>query len=101
MSNIAAGSINQMTCGEPAPLVSVVIPVYNAQEFLGACLDSVLSQSYPNLELILVDDGSPDKSGEICDAYALKDTRVRVIRRNGSGDSQLLLPLPTAGSIPF
>ena len=87
MSNIAAGNINQMACGEPAPLVSVVIPVYNAQEFLEACLDSVLSQSYPNLELILVDDGSPDKSGEICDAYALKDTRVRVIHQQNSGVS--------------
>lgn len=57
--------------------VSVIVPVYRAESNLKRCVESILSQSYPNLELILVDDGSPNKSGEICDQYRAKDTRVK------------------------
>ncbi|HHU06664.1 MAG TPA: glycosyltransferase [Clostridiales bacterium] len=69
------------------PAISVIVPVYKAESFLGKCVDSVLSQTMADIELILVDDGSPDKSGEICDSYALADERVRVIHRDNGGVS--------------
>ena len=55
------------------PLVSVIIPIYNVEEYLSECINSIISQTYRNIEIILVDDGSPDASGSICDEYALKD----------------------------
>lgn len=66
-------------------LVSVIIPVYNVETFLHACLESIIAQSYKNMELILVDDGSTDSSGKICDKYALKDTRINVIHKKNEG----------------
>ena len=67
------------------PLISVIIPVYNTKEFLPACLDSVLQQTYRNLEIILIDDGSTDGSGKICDSYVEKDPRVQVIHQQNQG----------------
>lgn len=67
------------------PLLSVIIPVYNVEEYLARCVDSILGQTYSALEVILVDDGSPDNSGSICDAYAQKDSRVRVIHKKNGG----------------
>ena len=61
--------------------ISVVIPVYNVEKYLRRCVDSVLSQTYENLEIILVDDGSPDGCPQICDEYAQKDSRIRVIHK--------------------
>ena len=61
------------------PLISIVIPVYNVEAYLERCLDSVLAQTYRNLEIILVDDGSTDSSTQIVDRYAHKDSRVVVI----------------------
>ena len=58
------------------PLISVIVPVYNVQDYLARCLDSILNQTYQNLEIILVNDGSKDNSGAICDEYAAKDDRV-------------------------
>lgn len=67
------------------PLVSVVMPVYNSEEYLAHAVSSVLAQSYDNLELILVDDGSTDKSGAICDDFAAKDERVVVLHKTNGG----------------
>lgn len=69
------------------PLISIIVPVYNIEEYLPRCIESVLEQTYTNLELILVDDGSKDKSGEICDAFQEKDSRVRVIHKENGGSS--------------
>src|SRR3989338_8307313 len=65
--------------------ISVIIPVYNARKFLKTSVDSVLGQNYKNIEIILIDDGSTDKSGEICDDYAKKDRRIKVIHQKNSG----------------
>jgi glycosyltransferase involved in cell wall biosynthesis len=68
-------------------LISVIIPVYNVEKYLRECLDSVLAQTYANLEIILVDDGSSDGCGAICDDYAKKDNRIRVIHKQNAGVS--------------
>lgn len=65
--------------------ISVIVPVYNVEEYLARCVDSVLAQTYENLEVILVDDGATDTSGAICDAYATKDSRVKVIHKENGG----------------
>ena len=65
--------------------ISVIIPVYKVEAYLPRCLDSVINQTYKNLEIILVDDGSPDKSGEICDKYAALDGRIKVIHKSNEG----------------
>lgn len=69
------------------PLVSIIIPVYNVEMYLDECLNSVINQDYKNLEIILVDDGSTDKSGEICDKFAKKDNRIKVIHQKNAGVS--------------
>lgn len=66
-------------------LISVIIPVYNVQAYLVRCVDSVINQSYDNLEIILVDDGSLDNSSQICDELALKDRRIKVIHKTNRG----------------
>ena len=65
--------------------VSVIIPIYNVEKYLCQCLDSIIDQSYKNLEIILVDDGSPDNCGVICDEYAAKDSRIVVIHKANGG----------------
>lgn len=65
--------------------ISVIIPVYKVERFIHACVDSVLQQTYENLEVILVDDGSPDQCPQICDRYEKEDTRVRVIHQENQG----------------
>ena len=67
------------------PIVSVIIPVYNVESYIHRCVDSVLNQSFTDLEIILVDDGSPDNCPAICDEYAVKDCRVQVIHQENNG----------------
>ena len=67
------------------PKISVVVPVYNGEKYLGQCVDGILAQSFRDFELILLDDGSPDGSGAICDRYAEKDSRIRVIHKPNEG----------------
>jgi len=69
------------------PLVSIIIPVYKVESYLNQCIDSVINQTYTNIEIILVDDGSPDRCPEICDEYAKNDSRVRVIHKENGGNS--------------
>jgi glycosyltransferase involved in cell wall biosynthesis len=66
-------------------LISVIVPIYGVEQYLDKCINSILNQSYTNLEIILVDDGSPDKCGEICERYALKDKRIHVIHKENGG----------------
>lgn len=68
-------------------IISVVIPVYRAELYLDQCVRSLLDQTYPNLEIILVDDGSPDNSGAMCDRYAAQDARIKVIHKENGGSS--------------
>lgn len=66
-------------------LISVIVPVYKVEKYLTKCIDSIINQTYKNLQIILVDDGSPDNCGKICDSYAKKDKRIRVIHKKNGG----------------
>lgn len=84
--------------------VSIIVPVYNVEEYLSKCLDSIINQSYKNLEIICVDDGSTDKSGVICDEYAKKDSRIKVYHKTNEGVSSarnLALSASTGDYIGF
>lgn len=69
------------------PAISIIVPVYNAEKYLRRCIDSILSQSFTDFELILVDDGSTDRSPQICDEYATRDKRIRLIHKKNGGVS--------------
>ena len=66
-------------------LISVVVPIYNVEDYLVKCVDSIINQTYSNLEIILVDDGSTDNSGFIADEFAKKDNRIKVIHKKNGG----------------
>ena len=66
-------------------MISVIVPVYNVEKYLRRCVDSILSQRYTDFELLLIDDGSPDGCPQICDEYAARDPRVRVIHKANGG----------------
>lgn len=70
---------------ENLPLLSVIVPVYGVEKYLNQCIQSIVDQTYRNLEIILVDDGSPDRCGKICDEWAQKDSRIRVIHQKNAG----------------
>lgn len=70
------------------PLISIIIPVYNVEKYLNACIDSVLKQTYFNIEIVLVNDGSIDSSGDICNQYQLRDARIKVIHLENGGVSR-------------
>lgn len=82
MININIRNMNNLDC-----LVSVVVPVYNVEKYIDKCIESIISQTYKYIEIILVDDGSSDKSGEIVDNYAKKDSRIKVVHKKNSGVS--------------
>ena len=65
--------------------ISVIVPVYNVEQYLERCVDSIINQTYKNLEIILVNDGSTDNSGQLCDELAKKDDRIRVIHKKNGG----------------
>ena len=67
------------------PLVSIIVPVYNVEKYIDSCVISIITQTYKNLQVILVDDGTPDNSGKICDEYAKKDNRITVIHKENGG----------------
>lgn len=69
------------------PIISVIVPVYNAEKYLHRCIDSILAQTFTNFELLLINDGSKDNSGKICDEYAVKDQRIRVFHKENGGVS--------------
>ena len=66
-------------------LISVIVPIYNVEKYINQCIDSIINQTYKNLEIILVDDGSPDNCGRICDEYAKKDSRIKVVHKENGG----------------
>ena len=68
-------------------MISVIVPIYNVEEYLPACIESILNQTYRDLEILLIDDGSTDNSGKICDEYAEKDKRCIVIHQQNKGSS--------------
>lgn len=74
-----------MMCNDMKELISVIIPVYKVEAYLTACVESVLAQTYENFELILVDDGSPDRCPQMCDEFAVRDSRIRVIHKENGG----------------
>lgn len=76
-----------MNPAQTDPLISIIIPVYRAELFLEKCVESLLAQTYQHIEIILVEDGSPDNCGELCDAFATKDSRIRVIHQANAGPS--------------
>ncbi len=67
------------------PLISVIVPIYNVEKYLKQCIDSLINQEYKNLEIVLVDDGSPDSCGKICDDYASNDARIKVVHKINGG----------------
>lgn len=69
------------------PKISIIVPVYNVEKYVRQCIDSILSQSFTDFELLLINDGSKDKSGDICDEYAAEDSRIRVIHKENGGVS--------------
>ena len=66
-------------------VISVIVPIFKVEKYLRKCIDSIITQTYNNLEIFLVDDGSPDNCGAICDEYAQKDERIKVIHKENGG----------------
>ena len=67
------------------PLISVIVPIYNVEQYLPRCIDSILKQTYRDLEIILVDDGSTDNSSQMCDTWSERDQRIKVIHKKNEG----------------
>ena len=78
------------------PEISIIVPVYNVEMYVEKCVCSILEQTYPDFELILVDDGSTDRSGELCEELARRDARIRVIHKTNAGPGALIWGLLTA-----
>ena len=72
--------------------LSIVVPIYNVEKYLRKCINSLINQTYKNIEIILVDDGSTDSSGSICDRYASQDSRITVVHQKNQGAGVLKTP---------
>ncbi len=86
------------------PLISIIVPIYKVENYISRCIDSIINQTYKNLEIILVDDGSPDNCPKICDDYASKDDRIRVVHKKNGGLSDARnagIQVATGGYISF
>lgn len=86
------------------PLISIIVPIYKVEKYLKRCVDSILDQTYANIEIILVDDGSPDQCDIICDTYQKNDKRVKVIHKENGGLSDArnaAIPLAKGEYISF
>ena len=86
------------------PLISVIVPIYNVEDYLNRCVDSIINQTYKNLEIILVDDGSPDNCPKMCDDYAKKDSRIKVVHKENGGLSDARnagMKVATGGYVSF
>ena len=77
--------MNEQLRGEAMEKVSIIVPIYKVEDYLDNCVQSILSQTYRDLEIILVDDGSPDRCPQMCDEYAQKDDRIRVVHKENGG----------------
>ena len=84
MSNISEKSISEKPIAEKE-LISVIVPIYKVEKYLEQCVDSIIAQTYQNLQIVLVDDGSPDRCGEICDRYASENKNIVVIHKKNGG----------------
>ena len=73
------------------PMISIIVPIYNVEQWLPRCIDSLLSQTYNNIEIILSEDGSPDRCAAICDEYAQKDGRIRVLHKKMEAYQMLVM----------
>ncbi|MDR3091047.1 MAG: glycosyltransferase [Clostridiales bacterium] len=85
---LKTGAPSLLNCGEPlldADLISIIVPVYNVEKYLRECVESIMNQTYKRLEILLIDDGSKDTSGFICDEYAEKDARIQVVHQKNGG----------------
>ena len=67
------------------PLISIIVPIYNVEQYFDKCIQSIIGQTYKNIEIILLDDGSTDSSGMMCDEYAAKDSRIVVVHKKNEG----------------
>ena len=67
------------------PLISIIVPVYNVEKYLNRCIESIVAQTYTNLEIILVNDGSPDNSAQICESWREKDNRITILHKENGG----------------
>ena len=77
------------------PKISIIVPVYNVDLYLRKCLDSIIAQTYQDWEAILVDDGSTDKSGVICDEFAMRDNRIKVLHQVNAGVTAARIMIPS------
>ncbi len=84
-SLLAVNFYYQLSIKKVEPLISVIVPVYNVEDYLDQCMESIVGQNYPHLEILMVDDGSTDNSGALCDQWAERDQRIRVIHQENGG----------------
>ena len=84
-SLLAVNFYYQLSIKKVEPLISVIVPVYNVEDYLDQCMESIVGQNYPHLEILMVDDGSTDNSGALCDQWAERDKRIRVIHQENGG----------------